>query len=433
MNSLQSNQDDEFQTLSQTDTEYGIEPASVAGRLRAIGVLVLATAMVVLLAQGIGDTLPLITRNWALPFATVGFGLLGAYCGVSMRDERSGRALFAIATALYAIYMSQIGAQFFEMFHQHHGNHSDLMRCLAQLAVALVVQLPFAYFGFRILARPAVRPLLTVFTISSLALLVPIREGYSSLMLIGVLLAVALRLEDRYLSRLTALATPSGLIARLLVVLPLLIMVARRLVYPMSELGFATLLGITSAALYWLASRPQLPQSGPKVYLLATIALVGCWLALVEDCVAHMASVDSGIFLAVSWGGAAMLVGAAAEFATRHARGLRSMAALAALIAAIGAQYADGLLTISVFGIVVGGALALVGIRHRERQPLLAATVIAALSAYAFIAAIMHNIHMTPLVGLTILGTLLLITAGVAEKRGAAYAARARTFVHTLR
>ena len=364
------------------------QTAKVTTFLRWSGAIIIILSAISFLIQGHADLLPAY-RYWV----AMGFILLltscGLVCAYVFNETKGTRIFFGLAMVFLPVQISQISAMFYSYFHgaaeQLHPaiawwQFADVSPALMflNLLVTGVLSIPLVYAGFSILARKHRRQLAAAFFVTCFSLLLPVRDPY----LIPVILAALffyLRRMNIQAGKDTVMKLSEGLAARTIIWIPVLIMIGRSFLYPVSFLLPVVLLAY---AALWLIHDVKQATNSPVLILLSelggVIATLVTWFCIAVQ-VADSVPV-SVLLLPVS-----LILFLVSEKVDYFAKLYRAIAALMATTICL-AMEPGTWLYIPLINIGVGVLLAVAGIQYREKIPTLSGLV-------CFVAGILSYVH----------------------------------------
>jgi hypothetical protein len=269
---------------------------SLSQLLRILGGLVIVAAFVMYLFQGWreGDDL---TRSLLLLGHTVVLTLAGLASGSLLREAKGARLFIALALAVVPVNFAFLGgltyehltwdaqsvAQTADSLWVTSAGRMEAAMALAVTAVSLLILALSVQLGFRIMTRRSAWPLTGLYLAANAVLLIPTRAdlviSVTLLGLGGIMAARAMRLR-----RLDpSLATPEGVLARALLVLPLLVLGGRSVWLYAPDTLFFTVLSLSGYLALRLAA--------------AATARDGSWRGALEACALLLAAL--GTYLAL--------------------------------------------------------------------------------------------------------------------------------------
>jgi hypothetical protein len=377
------------------NAEHNYEPnsrtsqtAKVTTFLRWSGAMMIILSAASFLVQGHADLLPAY-RYWV----AMGFILLLAGCGLvcayAFNETKGTRIFFGLAMVFLPVQISQVSAMFYAYLNGivqplHPAiawwQFADVTPALmiVNLLLTVVLAIPLVYAGFSILARKHRRQLGSAFFISCLALLLPVRDAYLMPVLLAALLLFLRRLNRRAESD-SVMILSEGVAARAIIWIPVLIMIGRSFMYPVSFLLPVVLLAY--AALWLIHDVKQVTNSplilfvGELAGILSILAVWFCFAVQVADIV------QIGILLLP----VALILFLISEKVDYFNTLYRTLAALLATIICL--TFESGTwLYMPLIIIAVGVLLIVAGIHYREKIPMLAGVV-------CFVAGILSYVH----------------------------------------
>jgi len=181
----------------------------------------------------------------------VGLAGLGVLLGWRVNEDKGARTFLSLAVAGIAAQSSQLGAMIHAMVSTENGSLPGALlyeaqgwgQILLNGAATFLLLGPVAYLGFSALNRPQARIMTTAYLVACAALLIPIRHGLPVTLLFIAMAALALWIDARFIAGTTVGGTGEGVISRLLLLLPAVVLTVRTVFYPQTDL----FLGVTSA------------------------------------------------------------------------------------------------------------------------------------------------------------------------------------------
>ncbi|NEX22446.1 hypothetical protein G3480_19405 [Thiorhodococcus mannitoliphagus] len=270
--------------------------------LRGLGGLVIVAAFVMYLFQGWreGDDL---TRSLLLLAHTAILTLAGFASGHLLHEAKGARLFIALALAAVPVNFAYLGGLSYEQLTWDAPLAMDASASFWTASVAQmtagsallvtagsVLGLALAtWVGFLIMARRSAWPLTALYLLANAALLVPTRaDAAISAMLIGLGLTIG-TLIIRVRRRDPSLATPEGLFARAVLLLPLLVLGGRSLwLYAPDALFFTTL-----SIIAYLGLRLAIVAAGNDARWRSALELLAVLTAAVTTFLAFHSVIDA--------------------------------------------------------------------------------------------------------------------------------------------
>lgn len=226
--------------------------ASLARLLRGVGAAVLLAAASTFLLQHWNDAgdvsryLGLLTLTGLL----AGAGLL---VGVGMRESRSARTFLALAAATAPAHFAIVGGLLYSQWASPgsglptasyalwHASSPALALSIA--ALSLLVLVPIVQLAFTALARSRAREATALLFAGGVLMWIPLRDPYWSTFLVGAMCAALGVFEMRALRRAPGLRTAEGLLLRLVLATPPVLIALRGLLHYEFTWFLASVLG----------------------------------------------------------------------------------------------------------------------------------------------------------------------------------------------
>jgi hypothetical protein len=410
----------------------GRRPPTLSGLLRGLGGLVIVSAFLVFLFQGWQDGDDL-ARCLLLTGHTLILTLAGFAAGHLLHESKGARLFIALALVAIPVNFAFLGSLGYAHLtwdppHPEPSGPGFWQPAAASLAADLALPLTGAaalvlgvsiWVGFLVMARRSAWPLASLYLLANTGLLLPTRDSglISGLLLgLGLLLsvcAVGLRRRD------PSLATPGGLFARAVLVLPLLIMGGRSIwFHAPDEIFFTTL-----AAVGYLALRQVLghwvSDSGWKTAVeWAAVGMAGTSTLFAFATVSALGGLDEVFRLPIA---AVLLSGMLFDLSTRatpRAAAYRGMAVLVALAALL-----VNLVTFGGFAsalLCLTGGIATLAYGYTARQlPLFFTGLAAALAGMGFAGSeALVRFTVGGWSGLVLLGVATILAGSLIERHG---------------
>lgn len=418
---------------------------TLSGLLRGLGGLVIVAAFVTFLFQGWqqGDAL---TRYVLLVGHTLALTLAGFAVGHLLHEGKGARLFIGLALVSVPVSFAFLGGLTYEHLTWEQGLttaapnswqtalwHTAVPQ--TSLAAGLALPLTLAsvpllglaiWIGFLVMARRSARPLALSYLLANGALLIPVRDNT---LVAAILLASALALAVgvvRLRRGDPSLATPEGVLARAVLLLPLLVMGGRSIwLYAPGDLFFTTL-----ALIGYVGLRQVLGQTGDDVrwrvvveWAAGTLAVVGAVFAFatVSDLdllSGRFALPIAGVILAV------LLVDLSTQVRTGAAAYRNTAAATVAATLMLDLFSFGG--TASALACLVGGIATLsYGFTARQRS-VFAMGLVTALAGIAFAGYdAVSAFSLGGWAGLVVVGALAILTGSLIERKGEAILAAA--------
>jgi hypothetical protein len=232
-----------------------IQKLEISTMMRLFGGGLTVLAIVMFLFQGWDDATDL-HRYGMIMGETILLTLLGLVTSFWLKEQKSARVFLGLSLVSTSAVFTILGAMIYSQIQwlQVDANLPDYARWVADSAQSvvwlisgsLVVVVAQSMFSFSVLARPAASRLSLLMLLNVALLILPIREMWITTLLV----LPALMFGHRYLSMLrksmSAMRTTEGVMASLLVMLPLLIMIGRgAYLYAADAFTFTTLALLT--------------------------------------------------------------------------------------------------------------------------------------------------------------------------------------------
>lgn len=404
--------------------------------LRVCGAAILLSAGMSFLAQGFGGwtSIERIAAFLAFILSICGAGYL---CGIKLRDPRSARVAVGIAALMIPVLMSQLGGLIFSRFAPPPGIPSffvyqatSALEASGAAVITLAAAIAVAFFSFSVLARTAAASLTTLFVAVNIALLIPSRAPETIALLTFMAIVGIIWHDYRSLRGHAELRTAEGRYARLLPLVPVVLLVGRSLVlYGADNLIASALSAVIGGVLFFLVA-PSITHAGGRDFTRGTgvTALMLAWINLVAGVFTPLPLCSGGICLewinyrAIQLFPLAAITFILAEFSASGGRGYRRLGGVITLLATLLTTpevFARSLsltgLTWALVAIASGLVAIVVGITKRERTPLIAGTATLGTALLTHIAIAVTTYSISPWILLSVLGLAILVGSSYIE------------------
>lgn len=264
------------------------ERSSITDILRALGALAIVGSGLIYMLQGLYHSQADL-RNWVY-IALIGtLGIGGIFSFRFMQDTKGARLFFALGTLLVPVQFSQLGGMvlnyvsgeqpYLALFQVATPAFATL---ISIGAISALVALLMSYAGFAVLNRGSAKSLCAAFLAMNLALLLPLRDLLSSLLLVAPIGGMVLMLEHRVFRGNPLFNTAEGLAARLICLLPLAIASTRGAFHFSEFFGVCLLLACASfVSAYTANCRAPAHQTAAQHWLRELMLLASCAAGLV--------------------------------------------------------------------------------------------------------------------------------------------------------
>ena len=219
--------------------------------LRSIGAISLLAAISIFLLQG-WESGNDVNRYLLLLGHTVGLAIIGFASGHWLGESKGARLLLIIALASVPANFAILGAFMYEQASLDavnavypsvaHWKVNALSTAVMANVGGVLILAPVVWLGFMVLSRRSALRLTALFMLTNAALLIPVRTPeYIALLLFALTVLVAKQsIKSAVLD--TGLRTPEGIIARLLLYVPLGVILGRNIwLYAADGFMFAVL------------------------------------------------------------------------------------------------------------------------------------------------------------------------------------------------
>ncbi len=423
-------------TKTHTPSDAPDQGSKIATFLRWCGSILVILSALSFLLQGTQHFLDY--RHWIALSLTVLLCGCGVGCAYLFKETKGARVFFALGTGFLVVQVSQISAMLYSYLHDFAPNVSaaytvwDFSKLgpftlFVNVLATVILAAPIVYMCFTSLARKYRGQLTTAFVIGSVLLVLPIRDPQIVPILLAALLWV-LRYFDLRFHQDSVMQLREGLAARALASIPALILLGRGFFYPdpftlsVVILGWLILLTIFDVHRY---TRSAMLIFSTQV--IGTLASLSMWLLLDEKLDSIVAFPSSIKLLPV-----AAILFALASRVNYYPRIYRIIASMFALYAIYGAMV-SGVSLSPILSIASGIAMGMIGIRYREKTPLLAGggCILGGLLFYCQYAVLLYDA--SPWLSAIALGLSVLILASYVETKERVIRARSRDYFDAIK
>ncbi|MBK8815670.1 MAG: hypothetical protein IPN42_09295 [Methylococcaceae bacterium] len=340
--------------------------------LRWAGCLLIILSAIGFMFQSHADLLPAY-RYWVGLAIVLALCTGGLACNYWLRERTGARLFFALGAAFLPVQVSQVSAMLYAYIQGVHAPQPEYSwlqfagvqptLIAADLAITGFMLLAVSYTSFSMLAKRQVKTLMQTALLGNLVLLLPIREGYGLPILI-VLLFTGINFIERLFQSDHTMKLVEGVTARALASLPLLILIGRSLLYPMS---FWLAIAVAAIiATIGIVDIKRYTQSALTVYFgqwLGTLAALSIWPMTVQ----HFAGLSHNVYSLMI--PVALVMFALSTQVAYHAKVYRSLASVLATILVYAALLNDQAFA-PMLALSTGLALVVIGgLKLREKAP----------------------------------------------------------------
>lgn len=387
----------------------------LAGLLRWAGIGTFALSAIVFLLQGI-ESVDGLLRNWTYLIMMVAVGALGIGVHRWLKDDKSARLLLGAGVALIPVQFAQLAGRVHDLFGTHASQWLsssaalDTSMLLIGALCSVVLALPVAFAGFRVLARDKAG-IATIALLGSAAMLIfPWREGLlatSALLVMAGMLIVA---DRKFTTNNPISRTMEGRSVRLLMTLPLVIAAARMVFYIDSLHGLVAVGGLIGAGLV-AASRIYFKPGAGREFMLFSGASVAALSGLLFTLlVADVSHAMQAALIAVSVG----LMGVGQL--SRNGSAYRGFAAVLFFLSTSYVVFtATGALLLM---FMLGLALLILSYACKWREPAVAGAATLLIAACKMAGLAVAQVDLGSWIGLAVVGIMLVLAAAVLERHG---------------
>lgn len=411
--------------LVEPEVNSGFVFKSLPSLLRLLGAATLLISVSLYLFQGWGQGSDL-TRFFLLLGHTVGLAGVGLACSRWLNEQKGARLLLMLTLVFISANFAIIGGFVFSIWGSSvgdlHGSVtwvvSNSSSSLLSLASALVVLSPLAYFGFSVCARRSAKQFSWVFLLCNFALLIPSRNELFLVALVVTLFGTLLYFIRKAKAADVTLATREGLIARLILFVPLAVMLGRNMMHSVGvvmpflmSLAILVVLRQLALSLSRNSATRALVEVVSIIPMLSAAACLGVWSVIDLG-----ASLNAGLLVFAS-----VFSGALFEASARAARASTPFSVLASLMLGV-AFTLDvylGATTISALFCVLAGVLLSTFAYLSERRVAMVIGVLMVVVGLAFFMInVFENFDFSGWVSMAVLGVSAIVLGSYVEKRG---------------
>lgn len=401
--------------------------AKLAGILRGGGALAVVGSAVVFMLQGLNGVDDVL-RDWIYVILMVVLTLTGVASHRFFKDTIGARLLFALAALLVPVQVTQQSATLGTYLES--GLWANAASWLVVTLTSFVAAAIAVYFCFQVVARSYSKALTLVYVALNLLLLAPWRDPLITAMTLGLMVSIYFWLNNLVFRGDRLFQLWEGVLVRLMVAAPLLILVVR-FAFSMQELlGWSVLLmalAITMWALnYWLA-KPGWYKT--IVNFVATIfALTGNLLFVLSIAFDNSNLPDSIVIYGIF---------APSIFISILAARMSSESGFYHLIASLGVVTMLALLPFfnwsnALLMLLLSALLVLVASRVKSRLLLLTASLCGVIQLGALMILAIGDIQAVSWFALALLGVILVALASLAERYGVTFFRSSARCYHTV-
>ncbi len=400
-------------------------PKSLPSLLRRLGTVTLLASVSIYILQGwdVGSDL---MRYLLLLAHTVGLAVVGVLCSRWLKEQKGARLLLMIALVFISANFAILGGFALSLWGQPVAGLygavtwviSSSSSSLLALAGALLVLVPLTFLGFNVAARRSAKTFSWVFLISNFMLLLPTRDEFAlSTIMLGLLGLVIYTITKARAVDVT-LATREGLIARLILFVPLGIMLGRNMMHSVGEV-IPLIVGFSIFVLMRQISMSLQVKNFIRT-LLEFFSLVPVIIA--GSSMAALLSVQFGASFAVSILGFSVVASVMLFELSIRASGGRGFYSVIASMLLAGCFVSHVLLVESSFSaltcIVAGLALTGFGYMSERRAALVLGCIMAVIGVSFYLMGIFHNFDLNGWFSMAFIGVGAIVLGSYIEKQG---------------
>jgi hypothetical protein len=355
--------------------EATVEPSNISQisrYLRWAGSLLVMLSAVGFMVQSHADLLPAY-RYWVGLAIVLALCTGGLVCNYLLKEGTGARLFFALGAAFLPVQVSQVSAMLYDFAHGGQAPQPDYNWLQfadvhpALIAVDFVITafllVAVSYTGFSMLAKRHVKALMQAVLLGNFALLLPIRDGFALPVLIALMFA-GLSVLERQFQQDDTMKLNEGLTARALISLPLLTLVGRSLLYPVTF--WLAIVVAAIIAIVGIVDVKRYTQSALVIYVgqcIGTLAALSIWPVAVD----HFVGISQNFYsLMVP---VALVVFALSTQVAYHTKAYRSVGSLLTT-GLVFAALLDDQAFAPLLALSTGIALVTIGgLKNREKTP----------------------------------------------------------------
>jgi hypothetical protein len=403
--------------------------------LRWAGTAMIVISAIGFMLQGHADVLPAY-RYWLGLAFTLLLCLGGLICTYGLKETTGARIFFALGVAFLPVQVSQVSAMLYNFSQGDLAlqlpyrwlQFSQVKPSLIAIDFAItgVLLVLVSYTGFAMLARQQVKTLMIAMLLGNGLLMLPVRDGFWIPLIITCLFFI-LRASEQRLKQDSAMQLFEGLTARVLMILPLLILLGRSVLHPVSLTLAVTLMSIV--AVIGVADVKRYTHSALAIYIaqsIGSIAALVAWL-IVADSASDFGRLPYSLLLPLS-----LLLFILSAYVDYYPKTYRFFGSILALGLTAGALL-DGQPFAPLLALTTGIALSLAGLRCREKTSFFSGQLcfLSGILFYCRYAIDAYN-H-APWLSSIGLGLIALLAASYLEKRQQVILSKMDAYLHELR
>lgn len=407
------------------DNEIAEQSSRLPKVLRSLGVVTLLASVSIYLMQGweAGSHLTRFLLLWGHTIALAGVGI---FCSQFLKEQKGARILLMMALVFVAANFAILGGFIYSVAGADAKQLHESVRwvmvtdatTLLTLTVTGLVMMPIVLLGFKVLARTSAMQLSVLFIVGCTALLLPVRDGlYSYLVLLGLAALLFFGLL-RKIGCDVRLNTFEGRIAKLITALPMGIMIGRNFMHDDDVFTFA----IVAGAIWVLCRQVALSLEAKSIArkLLEVVSIIpSIFVALAGTAMCdELFSINFITAFLVFF---ALLSGLFAELSLRAGTGRQVYSVLSALMLALATLVAwlnTELWSVAIFACIAGSALSAFGLWQRRQAPLTVGIILLLIGVVLTLTQLFDNFNMNTWLLMTVIGMLAIVAASYVEKRG---------------
>ena len=340
--------------------------------LRWAGSLLVILSAVGFMFQSHADLLPAY-RYWVGLAIVLSLCAGGLLCNYGLRERTGARLFFALGAGFLPVQISQVSAMLYgyvkgvqapkpEYTWLQFGDVHPVLIAI-DLGITALLLIAVSYTSFSMLAKRQVKTLMLAALLGNLCLLLPIRDGLGLTFIIALLFA-GINIIERKFQQDSTMKLAEGVTARALVSLPLLIIIGRSLLYPIS---FWLALVVTAIiATIGIVDVKRYTPSALMIYVgqcVGTLAALSIW----PMTVGHFVGLSNNFYSLMI--PVALLLFVLSTQVAYHAKAYRSFASILATGLAYAALLNDQAFA-PLLALSIGIALvSMGGLKYREKIP----------------------------------------------------------------
>ena len=203
--------------------------------------------------------------------------------------RKRARTFLGLAAACVPVQFSQLGAMVYSLVSHNRTALPGVMiyqangwgQILLNGVITLLLLSPVVFLGMSALIRAKAKPATLAYLVACAALVVPVRAGLGLAMVLTALAVFLWWMDSRYIVESSTAATREGIVSRLMVTIPVVILIGRAWFYPMDTLFVGVLLMVTGTLSFEVFSRGWPQERVSRLFQdLSTLPILAGWILL---------------------------------------------------------------------------------------------------------------------------------------------------------